>query len=195
VKGIKRVITKLLEEFVFFKHFIYPNFRRLKSGKIIFKSKPRIEQLTICSGKGIVFIGEKCAFGYKLGGFNRGGSVEIQARDLHSKILIEDNVLTNNNVFICAANLVRIGNNTLIGQNVVIMDHEAHGVAPDKRRMVGEIGEVYIENNVWIGNNVTILKNSKIGDNSIIAAGSVVNGTFPANVIIGGVPAKIIRKL
>lgn len=52
-----------------------------------------------------------------------------------------------------------------------------------------------IGKNVWIGNNVTILKNSEVGDNTIIAAGAVVSGKFPANVIIGGVPAKTIKVL
>ena len=51
---------------------------------------------------------------------------------------------------------------TRIGQNVTIMDFEAHGIDPSKRNKVGEIGEVIIEENVWIGNNVIILKNSKI---------------------------------
>lgn len=75
------------------------------------------------------------------------------------------------------------------------MDHEAHGVAPDKRRELGVIGEVVIGKNVWIGNNVIILKESQVGDNSIVAAGAVVSGRFPENVIIGGVPAKILRSL
>lgn len=75
------------------------------------------------------------------------------------------------------------------------MDFEAHGIHPDERSNVGEIGSVVIGENVWIGNNVTILKNSVIGENSIIAAGAVVSGVFAENVIIGGVPAKIIKKL
>jgi len=96
---------------------------------------------------------------------------------------------------ICAANYIEIGDNTLIGNFVSIRDHEAHGINPDKRREIGEIGEVIIEENVWIGNNVIILKNTCIGKNSIVAAGAVVAGKFPANVIIGGVPAKIIKSI
>jgi acetyltransferase-like isoleucine patch superfamily enzyme len=94
-----------------------------------------------------------------------------------------------------AANYIEIGDDTLIGQYVTIMDHEAHGIAPDKRRKLGEIGKVIIGKNVWLGNNVVILKNSEIGDNTIVATGAVVSGKFPANVIIGGIPAKIIKSL
>lgn len=94
-----------------------------------------------------------------------------------------------------AANHIRIGDRSLIGQYVTIMDHEAHGIDSNSRLKIGPIGSVSIGNNVWIGNNVIILKNSTIGDNSIVAAGSVVSGVYPSNVIIGGVPAKVIKPL
>ena len=42
---------------------------------------------------------------------------------------------------------------------------------------------------------MTILKGSEIGTHSVVAAGAVVSGKFPPSVIIGGVPAKIIRKI
>jgi acetyltransferase-like isoleucine patch superfamily enzyme len=96
---------------------------------------------------------------------------------------------------LCSANYIEIGDDTLIGQYVTIMDHEAHGIDPDKRRQIGGIGQVIIGKNVWLGNNVTILKNTEIGDNSIVATGAVVSGKFPTNVIIGGVPAKIIKAI
>ena len=47
--------------------------------------------------------------------------------------------------------------------------------------------------NCWIGSKVTILDNVEIGAGSIIAAGAVVNKSFPANSIIGGVPAKLLK--
>src|ERR1019366_869205 len=103
----------------------------------------------------------------------RGGSIEIQARYKNSKIKIGNDISTNNNIMLCAANYIEIGDNTLIGQYVTIMDHEAHGIEPDKRRQVGDLGIIIIGRNVWLGNNVTILKNSEIGDNSIVAAGAV----------------------
>lgn len=178
-----------------FFYFFYPNKFNLIRHRIIYKSIPVFQQITLCDGKGIVEIGKNCAFGYKIGGFNRGGSIEFQARYGKSLIRIGDNIATNNNIFLLAANYIEIGDDTLIGQNVVIMDHEAHGIAPAERKQLGEIGKVIIGKNVWIGNNVTILKNSEIGENSIVATGAVVAGLFPANVIIGGVPAKIIRNI
>jgi acetyltransferase-like isoleucine patch superfamily enzyme len=173
-----------------------PNIKPILKGKVIFNGiKPSCQQKIFFTGLGIVLIGKKCLFGLKMGGFYRGGSIEFQARTEQAKIIIGNNIATNNNIFFCAAQYIEIGDDTLIGQNVTIMDHEAHGIESDKRREVGEIGTVIIGKNVWIGNNVTILKNSNIGDNTIVATGAVVSGVFPANVIIGGVPARIIKTL
>lgn len=178
-----------------FFYFVYPNRIKLFLKQIVYEKMPSINQFTVCDGSGIVEIGNNCTFGYETGGFNRCGSIELQAKDKNARIKIGNNVFTNNNILLIAANYIEIGDDTLIGQNVIILDHDAHGTDPSKRRLIGDIGNVIIGKNVWIGNNVTILKNSKIGDNSIVAAGAVVAGEFPANVIIGGVPAKFIKKL
>lgn len=53
---------------------------------------------------------------------------------------------------------------------------------------------VVIEDDVWAGANVTILKGVTIGRGSIIAAGAVVTKSFPPYSIIGGVPAKLIKR-
>jgi acetyltransferase-like isoleucine patch superfamily enzyme len=176
-----------------FNNFYLPNYRFITSGRLRYVKTPCCGQLTLLTGKGTIEIGSNCAFGFKLGGFHRAGSIELQARYKNSRIKIGNNVNTNNNIFLCAANYIEIGDNTLIGQNVTIMDHEAHGILPNDRREVGVIGKVITGKNVWLGNNVTILKNSEIGDNTVVATGAVVSGSFPANVIIGGVPAKIIK--
>jgi carbonic anhydrase/acetyltransferase-like protein (isoleucine patch superfamily) len=184
----------LLKNFTF--NLIAPNLSKFLKKEVAFLGAyPSCNQRTIFSGLGNIIIGKKCSFGYKQGGFHRGGSVEIQPKFKHSKIRIGNNVSVNNNVFICAANSIEIGDSTLIGQNVTIMDFEAHGIAPDKRNQLGEIGMITIGKNVWIGNNVIILKNTTIGENSIVAAGAVVSGDFPANVIVGGIPAKIIKTI
>ncbi len=179
----------------FISNFILPNFFNLLRNRFNFLDIPKFNQTTILQGKGKVYIGKHCSFGYKLGGFHRFGSIEIQSRYKNSKIKIGNNVSTNNNIMICSANYIEIGDDTLIGQNVTIMDHEAHGINQNKRRQLGEIGRVILGKNVWVGNNVTILKNTKIGDNSIVAVGAVVSGVIDSNVIVGGVPAKVIKKL
>lgn len=54
---------------------------------------------------------------------------------------------------------------------------------------------ITIGKNVWIGANATIVPGVTIGNGSIIAAGAVVTKNVPENVVAGGVPAKIIKKL
>jgi len=190
------LIKRFIYRFIQLKNWYWPNYYAIYKKRISLKLRaPLCNQYTIVSGKGKLIIGGGCEFGFKLGGRFRYGSIEIQPRYKNAVVIIEDRVSTNNNLFICAAKYIEIGQSTVIGEAVTIMDHEAHGIAPDLRRQIGEIGEVKIGKNVWIGNNVIILKNSFIGDNTIIAAGAVVSGTFPSDVIIGGIPAKVIRNI
>ena len=52
-----------------------------------------------------------------------------------------------------------------------------------------------IGNNVWVGANATVVPGVTIGDGAVIAAGEVVTKDVPANVIAGGIPAKIIKQI
>ena len=84
--------------------------------------------------------------------------------------------------------LISIGENSVIGYNVTILAHEF---------LVNEyrIGEVVIGKNVLIGANATVLAGVTVGDGSIVAAGAVVAEDVPPGVMVGGVPAKIIKEL
>lgn len=173
----------------------YPNKWAVLKGRVNWGKEVKFQQKIFFTGRGFVQIGDKCSFGYKPGGFHYKGSIEIQSRGKDAQINIGRGVSTNNNIFICSCGSIDIGDFTLIGQNVTIMDFEAHGIEPHNRRQLGEVGQVRIGENVWIGNNVIILKNTSIGKNSIVAAGAVVSGDFPGNVIIGGVPARVIKQI
>ena len=93
---------------------------------------------------------------------------------------------------------VTIGNNVMMGPEVVIYTsnhkHELSEITFGSQGFE-EIKPVVIGNNVWIGHRVMFMAGSGCGDNVIIAAGSVVTKKFPSNVIIGGVPAKIVKYL
>lgn len=177
-------------------NFVIPNFFKilLSKEKYFFKQL-QFNQKTFITGSGLTRISKGSSFGSKFGGFHHKGSIEFHTRYPNALINLGENLSTNNNIYICAGNNVSIGSNTLIGQNVCISDMDGHGIHPMKRREVGIIGLVEIGVNVWIGNNVVILKNSIIGDNCIVAAGAVVTGSFPKDVIIGGIPAKILRSV
>lgn len=199
---LKKIILKVLysikslfNKFSRLRNFYLPNLIYLLENDKTIGKNCVFNQVTRFVGSGLITLGSNCSFGFRMGGFIRGAGIEIQTRGRLGKINFGNNVSTNNNIFIAAANHIVISDYVRIGQNVTIMDFEAHGISPNLRSKIGEIGTIFIGNNVWIGNNVIILKNSSIGKNSIVAAGAVVSGKFPENVIIGGVPAKIIKKI
>lgn len=91
--------------------------------------------------------------------------------------------------------LVTIGDDCFIGPGVHIYT-ACHSTNPIERKSRREWAEpVTIGNNVWIGGNVTILPGVTIGDNCTIGAGSVVTKDIPANAIVGGNPAKLIKMI
>ena len=94
------------------------------------------------------------------------------------------------------AGFVEIGNDTIFG-NYVSIHPENHNYKDlnilVRLQGVNSKGGVKIGCNCWIGAKVTILDGTVIGNNCIVAAGAVVSGSFPDNVIIGGIPAKIIK--
>ena len=175
-------------------NFIIPNIKSILKKRVIYKELTSHQKIFI-QGAGCVIITPGCIFGYPIGGRFKNGYVELQSRYKNAEIVIGKKVATNNNLFICAANYIEIGDETRIGEGVTIMDFESTWYFALRKGGPGPVGKVNIGKNVWIGNKVIILKNSIIGDNTIIAAGAVVSGSFPPNSIIGGVPAKLIKQI
>jgi acetyltransferase-like isoleucine patch superfamily enzyme len=88
---------------------------------------------------------------------------------------------------------ITIEDNVLIAPKVSLLS-EAHPESPENRQSL-MAGHIHIKKNVWIGANATILFGVTVGENSIVAAGAVVTKDVPDNVIVGGVPAKVIREI
>lgn len=90
---------------------------------------------------------------------------------------------------------ISIGNNAMLGPGVSLVTAE-HPLKPDERNSGFEFGRpITIGDNCWIGTNATVIGGVTIGNNCVIAAGAVVTQSFPDNVIIGGVPARIIKEI
>ena len=87
---------------------------------------------------------------------------------------------------------VRIGENSLLSRNVSVETHD-HGRDPHS---VPEGRPLVIGREVWIGMDAVILAGVRtIGDRSVVAAGSVVTREVPANSIVAGVPARVIKTI
>lgn len=110
-------------------------------------------------------------------------------------IIIGDNVSLGEYSYIGGASKVVIGDNTIIGQYLSI--HPQNHNFKNKNKLIRLQGTnekgVEIGQNCWLGSKVTFIDGSKVGDGCIVAAGSVVTKCFEDNVIIAGVPAKIIK--
>jgi acetyltransferase-like isoleucine patch superfamily enzyme len=88
---------------------------------------------------------------------------------------------------------ITIEDNVLIGPRVNITS-ENHPLDPSNRKSL-DLKSVVIKRNAWIGAGASILPGVTVGENAIVAAGAVVNKDVPANTIVGGVPAKIIKTI
>lgn len=88
---------------------------------------------------------------------------------------------------------IYIGDNCLIGHNVVLATIN-HDLSPANRG-TNLPSPIRIGKNVWIGANATVLPGVTIGDNAVIAAGAVVTRDVAANTVVGGVPARLLREI
>lgn len=113
--------------------------------------------------------------------------------DFGKHIKFGKNIFINIGVMFTDLGGITIEDKVLIGPGSKLLSVN-HPVNPEKRRGL-EVAPILIKENVWIGANATILAGVTIGKNSIIAAGAVVNKDVPDNVIVGGIPAKILKKI
>jgi len=128
---------------------------------------------------------------------------------LYSRTIIvtrtsEADINIGNNVGISGATIyarksITIGDNTLVGGNVKILDNDFHPIDIESRNanIAEEIGTqpIVIGINCFIGCNSLILKGTIIGDGCVVGAGAVVSGKFENNCVIAGNPARVIRRL
>jgi acetyltransferase-like isoleucine patch superfamily enzyme len=88
---------------------------------------------------------------------------------------------------------ITIEDGVLIAPKVSLLS-EGHPISPNQRHSLVP-KPIHIKKNVWIGANATILQGVTIGENSVVAAGSVVSNDVPDNVVVGGIPARIIKTI
>ena len=117
-----------------------------------------------------------------------------QTDKLNGSISLGNYILISPGTSIRSAEIIDIGDSTMIASDVVITDSDWHGIY-DRTDYVATPKPVKIHKNVWIGERSIILKGTQIGENSIIGAGSVVHGDIPPNSVYAGNPAKEVKKL
>jgi acetyltransferase-like isoleucine patch superfamily enzyme len=108
-------------------------------------------------------------------------------------IKIGNNVFINHACSFLDMGGITIEDEVLIGPRVNLVT-ENHPLDPaDRRALVTK--PILIKRNAWIGAGATILPGVTVGENAVVAAGAVVSKDVPDNVIVGGIPAKIIKSI
>lgn len=113
--------------------------------------------------------------------------------DCGKNITVGKNVFINTGCRFQDQGGIRIGDHVLIGHNVVLATLN-HDFAPYNRATMHP-APIHIKDRVWIGANATVVPGVTIGENSIVAAGAVVTKDVPPNTIVGGVPAKVLKRI
>lgn len=174
--------------------FVHPTAVIKSPSKIYFGKRLNIERECYIDAMSVngLEIGNNVSFGY-----HTYLKITGSMSKMGNGIVIGNNVgLGSHGYYGCGVGSLTIGDDCIFG-NYVSIHPENHNYQdleqPIRLQGVSTTGGVQIGKGCWIGAKATILDGTTIGDGCIVAAGAVVKGVFPDNVIIGGVPASVIK--
>ncbi|WP_107038039.1 acyltransferase [Brumimicrobium mesophilum] len=138
--------------------------------------------------------GVKIGNNVSIGAFSRI-IISTSFNHLGEYIKIGNNVGLGEFAYLGGAGGLEIGDECIIGQYFSCHpeNHVTSALDLSIRHQGVTRKGIKIGKNCWIGSKVTILDGVEIGEGCVIAAGAVVNKSFPKNSIIGGVPARILK--
>jgi len=110
------------------------------------------------------------------------------------RIEIGNCVLMSPGSRISASDEITIGDGTMFANGAYVTDSDWHTIY-DRTKRDERVTPVHIGRNVWLGDHATVLKGVTIGDNSVVAARAVVSKDVPANVVVAGSPARVVKEL
>lgn len=113
----------------------------------------------------------------------------------YGNLEIGENAFVGRKVFMDMANPIIIKKDAVISEGVSIITHQDVGDRMLKKYYKRKDGEVVLDEGCWIGANATILCGVRVGKCAVVAAGAVVREDVADYTVVGGVPAKYIKKL
>ncbi len=176
------------------KVFLGKNCRVLNKKNIIFGKNVTLGEHTIIDA----YASQKLIFGdnVNIGGYSSVSSTSHMSKYGKGLIIGNNSGIGRFTEFGAAGGIV-IGNDVIMG-SYISFHSENHNFL-DVKKLIREQGVtsvgIILGDNIWVGAKVTFLDGCKIGNNCVIAAGAVVKGVFPNNVVIGGVPARILKEI
>jgi acetyltransferase-like isoleucine patch superfamily enzyme len=139
-----------------------------------------------------IHIGENVVFVAAEGSRSRLTTIKLGRHE--GQIEIGNNVLVMNGVRLSSASRIIIGDDCMLANFCYLTDADWHDLH-DRTEPVGKTAPIVLKRGVWIGDSAIICKGVTVGENSVIGAGSVVRRDVPANVVVSGNPARVVRKL
>ena len=122
-----------------------------------------------------------------------GDGTKIRCHE--GEVVIDRKTVLGQECTISAYRHVRIGEQCVIADRAMFIDFDHGAVEVERPVRVQGIykRDVDVGSNVWIGYGACVLRGVRVGDNSIVGANSVVTRDVPANAVVGGVPARLLR--
>jgi len=131
-------------------------------------------------------IGEKCHYADQI----------IWFEDSSGKIEIGDkSTFESTHIAVTEGKKITIGKNCMFSSDIEVRVGDSHSIYDNETgQRINPASDIIIGDHVWIGAKATILKGVNIGKNSIVSTGAIVTKDVPGNVIVSGIPARIIRE-
>ena len=123
-------------------------------------------------------------------------NIDLWIEDNNNRIYIGDYTTIESGHFAVTEikKSIKIGQNCMFSTNVTIRTGDSHSIIDlESGTRINDAKDVIIGDSVWVGANAVLLKGVNIGNNSIVGTGSVVSGSFIPNVVLAGIPAKIVK--
>jgi acetyltransferase-like isoleucine patch superfamily enzyme len=155
--------------------------RRFRAGKNLI-----IDGRLIVRGPGQVILGDNVRIGMTVTPWTHSAEAVIE---------IGDDVFLNGTQFGCQRK-IHVGNRCILAKcNLIDTDFHSTSVNRHDPDAPIRVAPIWLDDNVWVAAQVGILPGVRVGENSVVGFGAVCTGTYPANVIIAGNPATVVRAL
>ncbi|MDF2672179.1 MAG: acyltransferase [Clostridiales bacterium] len=125
----------------------------------------------------------------------KGGLIFDNTNFNYRNLKVEGNCYIGKKVFMDMVAPIIIKKDAILSAGVTILTHQDVGERMLKGYFDRKVGAVVLDEGCWIGANATILNGLRIGKCAVVAAGAVVNKDVEDYTVVGGVPAKVIKRL
>lgn len=179
-KGFLRVLLSKL----YYQPLLTMTCERVGKGLLLYEDMPKtLGDLRVTLGDDVTLSGAQVWIAAGPGG--------------HQRLVVGNNSYIGHAVQVVCGSQITIGRHVLIANRVVLNGYDGHPLDPlaRARNEPGSAGPITVHDYAWIGNDAMVLKNVTIGRGAVVAAGALVTEDVPELTVVGGVPARAIRKI